>query len=81
MDRDEIGGVYLPAQLEHRYIATLYVLVTIAKGGGRAPRTLTSQGWFFHHDGMYARKRPLPLSVYSVEKKFFLQLRSLGVHS
>ena len=25
------------------------------KGGGRSPHTLTSQGWFFHHDGMYAR--------------------------
>ncbi len=33
------------------------------KGGGRAPSTLTSLGKFFDHDGMYARKRPLPLCV------------------
>ncbi len=35
------------------------------KGGGRAPPTLTSQDWFFHHDGMYARNRQSPLCVYS----------------
>jgi len=37
------------------------------KGGGRAPPTLTSQGWFFHHDGMYAKNRQSPLCVYSVD--------------
>ncbi len=46
--------------------ATLCVMVTINKGGGCAPPTLTSQGLFFNHDGMYARNRPLLLCVYSV---------------
>ncbi len=46
--------------------ATLSVIVNIVKGGGRAPPTITSLGQFFHHDGMCARKRPLPLCVYSV---------------
>ncbi len=36
------------------------------KGCGRAPSSLTRQGWFFHHEGMYARNRQLPLCVYSV---------------
>ncbi len=37
------------------------------KDGGRAVHPhLTSQGRFFHHDGMYARNRPLPLCVYSL---------------
>ncbi len=35
--------------------------------GGRAPPTLISLGKIFHHDGMYARKRLLPLCVYSVD--------------
>ncbi len=64
-DRDEIGEVYLPSQLE-RTLKLLYMMVNIVKRGGRAPSTLTSLGKFFHHDGMYARKRPLPLCVYSV---------------
>ncbi len=38
-------------------------MVDIAKWGGRVPSTLTRLGWFYHHDGMYARKRPLPLCV------------------
>ncbi len=37
----------------------------MVKGGGRAPPTLTRLGEFFHHDGMYARKWPLPLCVFS----------------
>jgi hypothetical protein len=41
-------------------------MVNKRKGGGRAPPTLTSQGWFFHQDGMYARNWPLPLCVYPV---------------
>jgi hypothetical protein len=36
------------------------------KGGGRAPPALASLGKFFHHGGMYARKRPLPLCVCSL---------------
>jgi hypothetical protein len=38
---------------------TLYVMVNVVEGGGRAPPTLTSWAKFFHHDGMFARKRPL----------------------
>jgi hypothetical protein len=48
------------------YTGNLYVMVNRMKGGGRAPPTLTSQGWVFHNDGMHARNRPLPLCVYSV---------------
>ncbi len=33
---------------------SVYV-VTSVQGVGRAPPTLTRLGWFFHHDGMYAR--------------------------
>ncbi len=36
-------------------------MVDRSKGGGHAPPTLTRLGWFYHHDGMYARKWPLPL--------------------
>jgi hypothetical protein len=55
------------------YTATLYVMVNVVKGCGRAPPLI------FHHDGMYARKRPLPLCAYSeiknnrkLTKKHFL---------
>ncbi len=41
------------------------------KGGGRAPTTLTSQGWFFHHDGMYARNWQSPFCVYSEDLQCF----------
>ncbi len=41
------------------------VTIKVVRGGRRAPPTLTSLGYFFHHDGMYARKRPLSLCVYS----------------
>ncbi len=54
------------------YTATFYMMVNRVKGGGRATSTLTSQGWFFHHDGMYARNRSLPLCVYSVGKPYTL---------
>jgi hypothetical protein len=40
--RGEIGGVYLPSQLE-RTTATLLVMVDRVKGGGRAPPP--SPGW------------------------------------
>ncbi len=58
--RVEIEGVYLP------YTSTLYMMVDVVKGGGRTSPPGTRLGWFFHHDGMYVRKRPLPLCVYSV---------------
>ncbi len=34
----------------------------------------------FHHDGMYARKRPLPLCVYSVECTKYARIR-IGMHT
>jgi hypothetical protein len=46
------------------YTTSLYVLVEIAKGGGREPPPYQA-GLTFHHDEMYARK-PLPLCLYSV---------------
>jgi hypothetical protein len=39
----EIGGMYLPSQLE-RTSTTLYVMVDIVKGGERSPLTLTRLG-------------------------------------
>ncbi len=62
-DRGEIGWVYLPLSA---YTTTLLVMVDRVKRVGRAPTNLSRLGWFYHHDGMYARKRPLPLCVYSV---------------
>ena len=44
--RDETGSVYLPTQLERTLQLCTYVMVTIVKGGGRAPPTLTSQANF-----------------------------------
>jgi hypothetical protein len=40
--------------------------VDIVKGCGRALPTLTRLGWFFRHDGMYAREWQLPLCVLRV---------------
>jgi hypothetical protein len=51
------------------YTATLFctwLYVIGWKGVGVHPSTLTSQGWFYHHDGMYARSRQSLLCVYSV---------------
>ncbi len=39
-------------------------MVDIVLGDGRAPPTSTSLGWFYPHDGMYARKWPLPVWVH-----------------
>ncbi len=44
------------------YTTTLCEMVDLLKGSRCASPTLTSLGYFFHHDGMYARKWPLPLS-------------------
>ncbi len=55
--RVDIGGVYLPSQLE-RTPQLFYVIVGIVKGGGLAPPP--SPGWA---DGMFARKWSLPLCV------------------
>ncbi len=57
------GGLYLPSRLV-RYLHWNFVGKVrdrgYSKGGGG---TLTCLGKFFLHDGMYARKRPLPLCV------------------
>ncbi len=45
---------------------TLLVMVDRMKGGVRALPTFTRLGYFYQHDGMYARKWPLQLCVYSV---------------
>ena len=45
------------------HTTTSLVMVDRVKGGGRAPPNLTRLGWFYHHDGMYARKWPLPLCL------------------
>jgi hypothetical protein len=71
------GGVEMMVSLAPvsagAYTATFNVMVNRVKGGGRdypPPPTITSQDCFYHHDGMYARKRPLPLCVYSVVSGF-----------
>jgi hypothetical protein len=38
-------------------------MVNVMRGGGRAPPTLTSQGQFYPHDLMYARKQRLLLCI------------------
>jgi hypothetical protein len=51
----------------------VYVMVTIAKGGGRASATPTSLGYFFHHDGIVRQKAAVAtlcvLCVSNKEKK------------
>jgi hypothetical protein len=44
-------------------------MVDRVKRRGRAPLTLTRLGWFYHHDGMYAKKWPLSLCVYTLWAK------------
>jgi hypothetical protein len=55
MCRVEIREGSVSAVSAREYTATSYVMVDIVKGGGRAP-TVSSLGYFFHHDGMYARR-------------------------
>ncbi len=76
--RGEIGGVNLPSQLE-RTIHHSFApdMVDRVKGEGVHPPTLTRLGLFYHHDGMYARKWPLPLSVCTTlwfRQPFFVRL-------
>ncbi len=59
--RDEIGWACVSALSAGAYTETLYVRVTRVKGGG--VHSSLHQGWFFHHDGMYARNRQLPICV------------------
>ncbi len=76
--RGETGGVYLPSQLEriHHNFARDGIYCRV-KGGGRVPPTLTRQSWVYHHDGMYARKWPLPVYfTISSEGKPTIRLRT-----
>ncbi len=50
----------------YRYNTTLLVMVDRVKDEGCAPPTLTRLGWYYHDDGMYARKWPLLVSLYSL---------------
>jgi hypothetical protein len=63
--RWKIGRVYLPLSWRVHYKLCKWCWIEW-KGVGRAPPTLTSLGRFFHRNGMYARKWPLPLCLYSV---------------
>jgi hypothetical protein len=56
--------VYLHALSAGAYATTLLAMVDRVKGEGMHPPTLTRLGWFYHNNGIYARKRPLPLCVY-----------------
>ncbi len=60
--------MYLPTQRKRTPFRTLYVMVDTVKGSEpfHAPPTITRLGKFFHHYGVFARKWPLPLCVYSV---------------
>ncbi len=74
----EIGGVYLPSQLErsHNFVRD----GRYSERGGRGPPTLTSLGKFFHHDGMYATKWSLPLYVlYGHNKKIHRVQRFINI--
>ncbi len=66
--RDDLGKVYSICPLCWSIHCNLYVKVNRVKGAGQwaCTPTHTSLGSFFHRNGMYARKRPLPLCVYSV---------------
>jgi hypothetical protein len=58
------------------YTTTLLVMVDRVKVGGRAHPTLTRLGSIYHHDGVYARKWPLPAYLHSVVCVFYLQLKN-----
>ncbi len=65
--RGEIGGVYQHSQLHGVYCTPQlfsWWWIEWKVEYVRAPPTLTRLGWFYHHDGMYARKWPLLLCVY-----------------
>ncbi len=60
--RGGIGGSF-SALSAGANTTTLLVMVDRVKGSGCAPPTLTRLGWFYLHDGTYARKWPLPLCL------------------
>ncbi len=51
------------------YTATLLVMVNVKRGGWRAPPTLTSQGRFYPHHWMSARKQRLQLSATGIFRR------------
>ncbi len=53
----------MSAHSAEAYTATLLVMVNVRRGGGLAPPTLTSQGQFYSHHWMYARKQRWQLCV------------------
>ena len=61
--RNETGLVCLAAHSAGVFTATLLVMVNVMRGGWRAPPTHTSQGQFYPHQWMYARKQRLQLCV------------------
>ncbi len=62
--RVEIRGVYLPSQIGVHQ--NFWCDGRYSERGWACTSTLTRQSYFYHHDGMYARKWPLPFCVYSV---------------
>jgi hypothetical protein len=64
------------------YTTTLYVMVDIVKGGGRAPQpSPMAAGKFFHHEGIYARKWPLPLCVGVAVNLLICERGAVAVHA
>jgi hypothetical protein len=61
-----MGGGGVSALLLGAYTTTLLVMVDTVKGGGRTLPTNTRLGRIYHHDGIYARKWPLPVYLYSL---------------
>ncbi len=68
MEVEKKYGECVSALSAGAYTTTLLVMVVRVKRVGHAPppHTFTRLGWFYHHDEMHIRKRPLPLCMYSV---------------
>jgi hypothetical protein len=58
---------------------SLTLSYSVVKESGRAPPILIRLGLFFHHDGICARKWPLPLCVCSVSTTMFTTDRAYGI--
>ncbi len=63
------------------YTATLFVMVNVVKRGGRSSPILTSLGKFFHHDGMYTRKRPVAILCVLCGRGYNLATPSLFIRN
>ncbi len=61
--RDEIGECPLSWSVHSNFVCDGKYS---ERGWACTPHPHQRLSWFFHHDGMYARNRPLPLCVYSV---------------